>query len=311
MNRLEKLRHIADSSLGGLHANEHLKRRILAAAEGGSSPHSSRRFRPVVAIAATLAVVLAVVALNTVPPLVSADHNPPQVSSQALGSGRTGNERADLGSSTVMISSAGTVPAYRNLWASAEGGVYPLLRAEGRWYRLMSSPSSVSASILTAPIGQVEEYSSEPSLSTSTCIMSNTVPMGTPVYQVSGMASTLLAAEINGRMRLFQRVSFNGSALIGAEKLKDTLQISGHITGMELSDVGTVTDSAAAENLYSTLLGHANYESAGNVSSSQSLIIFLDNGLAVQLSVRGNRFGACGVWNCPDFIEAFRSAVGN
>ena len=123
------------------------------------------------------------------------------------------------------------------------------------------------------------------------------------------MGGTLVAAEVNGSMRLFQRVSFNGNALRGSETLDDTLQISGHIASMELSDVGVITDADTCEQLISTLLDCATYESSATVSGRQSLLICLDNGLTVQMAVRDDSLSACGTWSCPEFFEDFQAAL--
>ena len=44
-------------------------------------------------------------------------------------------------------------------------------------------------------------------------------------------------------------------------------------------------------------------------SGRQSLLIELDNGLTVQMSVRDENLSACGTWSCPEFFEAFEEAV--
>ena len=52
----------------------------------------------------------------------------------------------------------------------------------------------------------------------------------------------------------------------------------------------------------------AAYESSGSVSSRQSLILELENGLVVQLAVKNDSVAACGVWSCPEFFEEFEDA---
>ena len=114
---------------------------------------------------------------------------------------------------------------------------------------------------------------------------------------------------MNGVYRVFQRVSFNGSALTGRETLSDTLEIAGHIAAMELSGVGAITDSETCETLFSTLTENASYESSGTVSAKQSLLIQLDSGLTLQLAVKNDKLSACGTWSCPEFLEAFEAAL--
>ena len=74
---------------------------------------------------------------------------------------------------------------------------------------------------------------------------------------------------------------------------------------MELSGVGTVTEPAACETLLETLLECATYESSGSISSKKALLVELNNGLVLQLTVKGDNLAACGVWSCPEFFEAF------
>ena len=105
--------------------------------------------------------------------------------------------------------------------------------------------------------------------------------------------------------RIDEDPGFNGNALRGAERLADTLALTGRVIAMELSGVGTVTDPAACESLLSTLLSNASYESSGSISSKKALLIELDNGLVLQLAVKGDNLAACGVWSCPEFFEAF------
>ena len=82
------------------------------------------------------------------------------------------------------------------------------------------------------------------------------------------------------------------------------------IPSLELSDVGVITDSTTAEDLIATLLSNAVFESSGTVSGSQSLLIELNNGFTVQMAVKDDKLGACGTWSCPEFFEAFSTALG-
>ena len=132
---------------------------------------------------------------------------------------------------------------------------------------------------------------------------------GKPVWvESTGVGSTLVAAKVDGQMRLFQRVSFNGNARRGRESLEDTLQVRGRIIGMEQSGVGTITDPAICSELMDILFDCTSFESSGSVSSRQSLVLEMDNGLVVQMAVRNDSLAACGVWSCPEFIEAFEDA---
>ena len=157
-------------------------------------------------------------------------------------------------------------------------------------------------------VSAVEEYTTEPSLSRTDVVISNCVWAGEDVYGISGMEKSLVCAKVDGSLRLFQRVSFNGYATIGKESLADTLQFQGHIASLTLSGIGTVS-GATASSLFETLLHQASYESSGSLNTEDTLLITLDNGLCAQMLLKDDRLSACGVWSCPEFVEAFRNAV--
>ena len=304
MFKWQDMKEAVDGSLAELKAGEELRQRIMYRVAQGEQP----AFRPrLIWIPALACILVLAIALAAALPRITRNESLLPVSRTA-GDAGVGRDRADLGNGNVEVGSR-NAPAYRSIWASGSGSAFPLIRYNGRWYRLLTEPSQVSGSVLGNSVGQVEEYTTEPTLSGSGGIVSNAVQAGSTVYAISGMEGTLLAAEVSGSMRAFQRVSFNGGALIGSEQLRDSLNISGHVRTLELSDVGTIIDSGTAEQLIGILLNSASFEGTGSVSGSQSLIITLDNGLKLQLSVKGSRFGACGVWNCPDFFEQFQNAL--
>ena len=305
LHQLEQLSQSADRALSGLEADRHMMLRIERAAAQPPQPRKRNVWAPALACAMALVVCVAVTV-----PMLRQPRQDSLITSQAAGSGPVGNERAllNMAEDSVSITQNGAAPAYRSLWEEGNG-TFPLIGVDGRYYRMMTSPAAVSDSLLGNSLGTVAEFTTEPSLSGGNVLLSNATAFGTEVYEISGMGGTLVAAEVDGSMRLFQRVSFNGSALRGSEALGDTLQISGHIACMELSDVGTVTDADACEELLSTLLDCATYESSGSVSGKQSLLISLDNGLTVQLAVRDENLSACGTWSCPEFFEAFEDAL--
>jgi len=203
------------------------------------------------------------------------------------------------------ISLGGEQTEYRSLFAKGTGSNFPLVTVNGATYRMMQTPSSVSESLLGSSWGQVTEYTTEPALS-SGGIVSNAVLQGEAVYAVRGMEGAMAAARVEGSLRVFQRVSFAGSAVIGSESLRDTLCDPREVAAMELSGVGTVVDAARAQGLMRTLLGNAVYQNA-SVSSggTKSLLIRLQNGLTLQLMVGEDTVSACGIWSCPEFFEEF------
>lgn len=309
MKRLDQLPEVVNETLGGLTAGQNLKLRIEKAAQPTAQAPIRRQRVWMPALACALVVGLG--AALVIPALTDRQTQQPLIVTQAAGNGQVGNELTgkELTRGNTTIAASRSAPSYRSLWAESTGGAFPLLGINGRYYRLLTSPESVSDRVLDASCGAVAEFTAEPSLSGNDVVLSNTAPVGTAIYPVSGMDGTLVAAQLDGQTRLFQRVSFNGNALKGSESLADTLQIAGHITGMELSDVGSVTDADKCETLFDTLLSNASYESSGSVSGKQSLLIELDNGLTLQLAVKNDRFSACGTWSCPEFFEAFEAAA--
>ena len=310
---LRTLLQEADRAMGGLEATPFMKAKIDRAVAEKRQPRS-RFALPKWAPAVCCAALVLVVAVFAAP---LAQQTPEEqgslIVSGVLGSDPTavptGALTADLGDGDVFISANNANPGYRNIWSDVRSdGSFPLIGVNGKYYRMLTSPISVDSSLIGSSVGTISEYTTQPSLSGTDAVLSNTVAFGGTVYEIRGMGGTLVTAEVNGSMRLFQRVSFNGNALRGKEKLADTLQVSGKVIGLELSGVGTIIDPAVCERLLDTLLDCASYESSGSVSSKKSLLIELDNGLVLQMAVKGDNLAACGVWSCPEFIEAFEDA---
>ena len=126
------------------------------------------------------------------------------------------------------------------------------MRVQGRYYRLLTNPTSAGDSV-GGQVGEVTVYTSEPALDNAD-VVSNVVAQGEKVYDIAGMRGAAVAAPVDGVMRVFQRVSFSGSALVGSEGLSATLGSASSVKAMQLSGVGTVTDSAAIQSLMGTLL---------------------------------------------------------
>lgn len=311
MKDLERLPEIADKGLGGLTAGQNLKYRIEHAAREEKAGHKPRV--PVWVPAVCCALVLAVglyFALPQVTSVPDADNAGVMLRSQRAGDATEAPRlRADLPDGSVQLSSTRGAPSYRSIWAEGGNGGFPMIGVNGRYYRMLNSPSSLNSSLLGDEVGAVSEYTTEPSLSGSDVIMSNQVAQGELVYNVSGMDGAVIAAQVDGAYRAFQRVSFNGNSVKGSETLADTLQISGHVQALELSDVGMVSDSQTASELVETLLSNASFESSSTVSGRQSLLIELDNGLTIQLAVKDDKVSACGTWSCPEFMDAFAAAA--
>ena len=303
---LHELPATADKAMGGLEATPFLKARINRAAN--EQKHGKVRFAlPKWAPAVCCAAVVLVLALTTFPMGQEQPHT--LINSNTMGNPTEPPASvltADLNRGDVFISNNSSKPGYRSIWSDVQGGSFPLIGVNGKYYRMLTNPAALDSELLGHQVATISEFTTEPSLSGTDAVLSNAVSSGAKVYAIQGVSSdTLVAAQVNGRMRLFQRVSFNGNALRGKEKLTDTLAIAGQVIGMELSGVGTATDPAACESLLATLLDCASYESSGSISSKQALLIEMSNGLVLQLAVKGDNLAGCGVWSCPEFFEAF------
>lgn len=324
MKRLEKLPEITDEMLGGLQATQALKNDILRDAEAASQGKPVRRNTPWVKTAprpgqalrvvGALACVLLLAAgvLAGAPALLGrpVSGNEPLIDTQAAGEPAplTGGQSIalDMPRGSIVISQR-SKPTYRGVWEAAEGANFPLLCVEGRWYRMMSSPAALGSDLTGDPLGTVTAYTTEPALAQGG-IISNVVPQGETVYDVRGMTRAAVAANVNGSLRVFQRVSYGASALKDRETLADTLGTS-PVVALELTNVGTVTDPAKARALFDLLLKNAQLERAVSSETAQSLLIGLQNGLVLQMSVRDENLMACGAWSCPEFFEAFEAEI--
>lgn len=304
--RLRDLPRIADS-LERLDPTPALKNKIkLATRDHRSAKRRLRRLMPGLSLA-LLVVVAGVIAL---PRLGRTAAPTPVIDTVAAGGVTLSGEQSALldvpqGSITIRQSKN---PSYRSIWASGSGASFPVIGISGRYYRMLTNPTSLGSDLLGDALGSVDNYTSEPALAGTQGIISNIVGQNETVYAVSGMRGAAVAARVNGVYRVFQRVSFGDRALVGGESLSDTLRASS-IVAIELSGVGTVNDKETAKHLYNTLIQSAEYQRAGGSETGQSLLIQLNNGLVLQMAVNGERVIACGTWACPDFFEAFTEAL--
>lgn len=329
MKRFEELNELAQEALGGLNAGQDLKHRILKAARAQKRPSARGLLRPMpmMAMAAVLVVLVAagsLLAPGALAPGTSQkggndvfDSLPAgQTDVNSLSAGQTtgmpfrARALLDVPPGSISLTSGSNAPEYRSIWEKGGGGNFPLIGVNGKYYRLMRNPSSIPQNLVGGSIGQVSEYTDEPALADPNQIISNAVNQGETVYAVDGMGEALVAASVNGEMRVFQRVSFANNAILGSESLSDTLGISGKVIGMELTDVGTVGNESKAAELADILLSSASFaDTAGSQNGNRSLLIQLSNGLFVQMFVKNDTLSACGSWSCPEFFEAFQAAV--
>ena len=305
--RLRALPDIAASS--GLQADEQLKRRILRAAEGTPRQPRFQMKRLAPAFCALVVLVGGIAfALPRLQGNPDANIQTPLIESHPAGTVTVGEKLAlDVPPGSITIKSSRN-PSYRSIWAPMSGGNFPLICVNGRYYRMLTNPTSISSSLLGSSLGTVASFTSEPALAGKNGICSNAVQAGETVYAVSGMNGAMAAANVNGQMRVFQRVSFGDSALVGGEKLSDTLKASSAVA-LELSGGGAINDPATAQRRMDILVKNASFLRAGGSETNQSLLIQLKSGLVLQMAVNGERVIACGTWACPEFFDAFQEAM--
>lgn len=305
MTRLNKLPEIANECLGGLCADEKMLRAIR---QGG---HVARISTPVykraLAFAFSLVFLFGIGAVAV--SMLGKSANPPEIRTQKAGDLPPGGIEVayDVPRGSIRLAARGVVPSHVGVWAPASGGNFPMVRAEGRYYRLLKNPTAIDKAMLGSSLGEVSVFTDEPALDGSGAVLSNVVPQGTPVYAVRGMDGAALAAEVDGSLRVFQRVSFAGNALMGGEGLSATL--NGRVVGLQLSGIGSVTDQSTVDSLMSELKASASWQGSASRSTDQGLLIQYDSGIVLQMSVKGTQLSACGTWDCESFLLAFQEAV--
>lgn len=318
LKSLDHLGPIADEMLGGLHADEAMRLDIKRAAANGArrKEKMNLRFVPAACCAALALVCVSVLAARPgvkdsgagVMPLSES----PTVEISTIAAGdpapqAAGVMLADLGDGAMVRMVA---PVYETLFADY-GSDIPMLSVGGGVYQLLETPKDIGASLLDGEIGAIAVFAKEPSLASAQEMdsgLSNVAAEGGAIYKVRGLAqSTAVAAKVDGKMRVFQRVSYAGKGP-GRETLEDTFSVRGKVKEATLSGVGTLTGDAA-NRVIGVLLDQATLKSADASARRQSLTVTLENGLRLQLGVSGDTLCACGGWSCPEFFDAFEAAL--
>lgn len=314
--RLRQLPEIAEQT--GIEAGEALKRKILRSADAKETKpawnmsFTVRRLVPV--MCALVLIVGGAFGISSLNKGKGDDgiteETAPLVTTIAAGQDQAapGVQLAlDVAPGSIQIRSSAN-PSYRSIWARSNGANFPLIGVNGRYYRLLTAPTSVPSNLLGENLGSVNVYTSEPALAGNAGIVSNTVAEGESVYAISGMQGAVVAARVNGEMRAFQRVSFGESALVGGESLSSTLRAN-QVVALEVTGMGTINDAETARYLMGILTDNASFLRSGSSETNTSLLIQLNNGITLQLAVNGERLMACGTWACPEFFDAFQEAM--
>lgn len=313
MKRLEQLPQIAERQLSGLEATPTLLAKAkLRAAEMREPRRRGMSWQPVLAActALVLCVGAALWAMDGRAPGATPVPEPNVLDSRSAGNDalptHAPRTSGDVPAGSISMS-AGGMRTDNTLFASGQGQSFPLITMSGATYRMLQSPNGISSSLLGDELGLVTEFNVEPALG-SGGVVSNVVARGETVYAISGMSGALVAAQVNGSTRVFQRVSYAGTAILGSETLGDTLCDPADVEWIELAGQGRVSDVDTAQQLMQTLLDYADYQSTG-MTGSGSLLIGLKNGLTLQLLVSDESVSACGTWSCPDFFDALAEAL--
>lgn len=303
MMKPEQFKQITDEALGGLQASPGLFNRAKMQFSAQHKRRPALPLRRVMAYAMSLALIIAGTALLL--PRLQKDEIP-VVGTLAAGTESLDNltEKADLPRGSLQLSK--TQGPKQGIWEGSGHSNFPLLRLDGRFYRMLTNPSDVSQ-LVDNNMGQVAVFATEPALDNGNEVLSNIAPKGATVYSFNGFGRSALAAQVDGQARLFQRVSFAGNALLGSETLKDTLPQGA--VALQLSNVGTITDQGKVKELMNTLYTSAEYQGNQTISGSQTLLVDYGNGIVFQMNVKGDSLSACGTWSCPEFIEGFMAAA--
>ena len=295
VKRIEDLREVANETLAGLEAGPALRHRIQSAAD----PRKRRLPVRALAVALSCALLLAValpIALRGPETDGRPDGAAPQMTVMTAGEPAAHVQTGSLRNSQLTIMNRNRDNAY-GLWDSGT-----LIRVNGRCYRLLKDVV-LDGGDLDAPMAVIETRADDLTL-TDAGVAAQGVPEASTVYGVRGISqSALVACELDGQYRVFQRVSYAGNGRIGSEELADVMPGADRVTALALTGCDPVEGDAARE-LYSAFLRSATPAGNGPVTPVQVLQIALDNGVIIQLSVNEDRFGGCGTWSCAELVEA-------
>ena len=315
---IDQLGPIANEMLGGLDADEAMRLKIVRAAAQGRIARRKPAMRLVPALCCA-ALVIGCVSMaaprlngytNDTPVIVAAEPATVSIDTIAAGEGAAysgGEIVADLGDNArVRVASGGA----QSLFATGSGDI-PLVAMGSAIYQMLETPKDIGNSLLGDSLGDVRLFDEQPSLASPKEMaagLSNVAQQGAVIYSIKGLSkTTAVAAEVEGNMRLFQRVSYAGRGPAG-DSLEETFGVRGKVKSAELSGVGELTGSKA-NDVIAVLLDNAVLKSTDATARKQTLTVTLENGLRLQLGVSGDTLCGCGGWSCPEFFDAFEAAL--
>jgi hypothetical protein len=217
-----------------------------------------------------------------------------------------------IDSTSIVMTDA--IPTYHTLFETTRDGQPAIITINGRFYRMLSAPSSLGTDLIGVKHGDILPLGGK-LIGDAIGVFSNIAPDGEFVCSVGNYSTrTMVAVRVDDAMRVFQRVSYEGKSLSGDETFRDTLAVSGNVRALELSGVGALGDPDIVNALMDIMFANAVPASVPTIADNadlQSLIIHLNEGLSLQLLVSGDTIEACGAWDCPAFFREFEKYTEN
>lgn len=321
LKSLDHLGSITNEMLGGLHADEAMRLKIRREAMQGRAPARSRakRLAPALCCAALAVVCVGAFSSRLNP---AADHAGVMTLSATAAPEAAAIDSIAAGAETGVqsrmrvadLDNAATVSAGAqsgdSLFAAAQGDI-PMVGFGGGVYRMLKTPEAVAEGALGGELASVQICDEQPSLASPAEMskgLSNVASVGAAIYRLRDLAeTTAVVCEVDGALRVFQRVSYAGRGPAG-DSLEETFSVRGKVKEMTLSGVGTLSGEAA-NRVIAVLLDQATLKSADASGYGDTLTVTLDSGLKIQLGVSGDTVCGCGGWSCPEFFEAFEAAL--
>nr|HML48778.1 hypothetical protein [Clostridia bacterium] len=212
---MEKMPEATGQMLQGVQANAALRHRILIASARRGGPRTAayapkqvaRRLVPAMSMALVLMLMVAIGMQYANPLAKPGAEVQQQVNLNSYAAG-------DLYFGSLQVSG---IPQYRSLFATLSSGEPALISVNGRYYQMLNSPVSVPENLLDTKHGDIQPSGNDISMADRLGVVSNIVGDGEVIYSVKGYSTrTLIAAKVNGSMRLFQRVAYAAKSLAGS-----------------------------------------------------------------------------------------------
>ena len=335
--RLDGLRTTADAAFSGLHADEAMRLRILRAAREGKAEQRLRWLSPagLMPVACGLLILtvggaavlrgrqltganvpageVSTVSVNGLESeegtLLLSDNGGQEGASvsslQSIRAGEAKNEKAGArGAGISAVVSEGV--ENENTLFETYGREIPVICMNGAAYQLLKEPAELDSSLVGGAVGTVSLVTETPSLEVGSGeTVSDCTENGANIYRVASLPeTTAVAAEVDGKMRLFQRISYAGYGTENAA-LADLLGIRGQVSEISMSSGGTLSGDVAEQAL-ELLLDSAVCIADDAEPGTETVTFVLADGLQLQMTADGGTLVGCGAWQCPEFLALLR-----